>query len=127
MARILLCDDSNLLLKILEKRMTDMGQEVVGKAKDGEECVRMYHELKPDLLLLDVTMPNKDGREALIEILGKDPKANIIMISALMDDAVHADCVANGAKAFLNKADLNSQEKFEANVMTVLKPFLRVS
>ncbi|WP_374074225.1 response regulator [Bdellovibrio bacteriovorus] len=127
MARILLCDDSNLILKILEKRMQDIGQEVVGKAKDGEECVRMYSELKPDLLLLDITMPNKDGRECLIEILEWDAKANVIMISALMNEAVQADCLNHGAKAFIHKGDINSPEDFETKVVAILKPYLKIA
>ncbi len=127
MARILLCDDSGLILKILEKRMSELGQQVVGKAKDGDECVRLHSDLKPDLLLLDITMPNKDGRQTLAEILEKEPNAIIVMISALMNDEVKEECLRGGAKAFINKSDLNSQEAFDSKVLAVLKPYLEVA
>lgn len=126
MTRILLCDDSNMILKIMDKRLRDAGFDIVGQAKDGNECIQMHQQLNPDLLLLDITMPNKDGRECLVDILAKTPKAKIIMVSALSDQAVFNECLAQGAKAFINKSNLSTSDDFNQNVLSVIKNVLQV-
>lgn len=122
--RVMLCDDSAVILALLEKRLKDHGFEIVGKAKDGVECVAKYPTLKPDLLLLDITMPNKDGRETLDEIMVMDPGAKIIMVSAILDEEVQKSCLAAGAKAFIGKGDISSVEDFKTKVLPVIQPVL---
>lgn len=123
-SRVLLCDDSAVILALLEKRLKDQGYEIVGKAKDGNECVEKFKALKPDLLLLDITMPNKDGRETLDELMAFDKSAKIIMISAILDEDVQRSCLEAGAKAFINKSDVSSVDDFKTKVLPVIQPVL---
>ncbi|OFZ28402.1 MAG: hypothetical protein A2622_04695 [Bdellovibrionales bacterium RIFCSPHIGHO2_01_FULL_40_29] len=120
MKRILLCDDSNMMLTILTKRLTDAGFQIVGKGMDGEEGYKLFCELKPDLMLLDVTMPNKDGRQCLSDILAAHPTASIIMVSALADEELQKSCIQAGAKAFITKSNLSTVEDFDKHVASVI-------
>ncbi len=122
--RVLLCDDSAVILTLLEKRLKDIGYEIVGKARDGNECVTKYKMLKPDLLLLDITMPNKDGTECLEELMALDPKAKIIMVSAVMDIEVQKTCLKVGAKAFINKGNISSIDDFKKKVLPIIQPII---
>ncbi|MFZ3229221.1 MAG: response regulator [Pseudobdellovibrio sp.] len=125
MHNILLCDDSNMILTLLDKRLRDAGFNIVGKAKDGDECIKLYNEIKPDLLLLDITMPNKDGRECLSDLIKSSPLAKIIMISALADQAIHDECINLGAKAFISKSNLSTPDDFEKKVLTIIRNVLK--
>ncbi|NUM87796.1 MAG: response regulator [Bdellovibrionales bacterium] len=128
MAKILLCDDNKTILTLFERRFQESGHEIVGKARDGDEGIKLYRELKPDLVLLDITMPNKDGRECLAEILGIDPSARVVMLTGLMDEAVKKDCLARGARAFISKSKSSaSLEDFRANVLSVIDPILKAA
>jgi two-component system chemotaxis response regulator CheY len=123
-ARILICDDSNVMLNLFQRKLQEAGHQVVGRANDSDTCVRLYSELKPDLVLLDITMPNKDGRECLAEIMQLHPKAKVVMISALTDQKVVGGCLKLGAKAFIAKTSFNVPETFQTDVLDVLKPLL---
>lgn len=127
MAKILLCDDSKIILSLLEKKLTEIGHHVVGKARDGEECLKLYPQTHPDLVLLDVTMPNKDGRQCLVELMQLDASAKVIMLSALANEDVRIDCLKNGARAFVSKAHLNSPDDFQSKILAVINPFLQVA
>lgn len=124
MSNIFLCDDSPMILRMLEKRLGDAGFKIVGKAKDGVECLDLYPDAKPDLLLLDVTMPNKDGRECLRDLISTNPSAKVIMVSALTDPKVVQQCLADGAKAFINKSHLSSPDDFNVHILTVIRTVL---
>lgn len=125
--RVLLCDDSGVILGLLERRLKDVGFEVVGKAKDGNDCIKQYKTLKPDLLLLDITMPNKDGREALEELLIYDPAAKIVMVSAILDEEVQKSCLEGGAKGFINKGDITTPEDFQTKVILIIQPIIEAA
>lgn len=127
MAKILLCDDSKTILRIIEKNLTSAGHQVVGKAADGAEGVSLFTLTKPDLLLLDVTMPNKDGRECLEEVLKTFPTAKVIMISALSDEAVVQECIKLGAKMFISKTHLTNSEDFKKNVLPQIESVLKAA
>lgn len=127
MKRVLLCDDSGMVLTLMSKRMKDLGFEVVGKAKDGEEGLKCYLELRPDLMLLDVTMPNKDGRECLQAIMEKDSNANVLMVSALQDQAVVDECLKLGAKGFVSKNKLFDEAQFKSEIEPLIKQTLKVA
>lgn len=79
------------------------GFEVVGEAQDGVEAVEKYAELKPDLVTLDITMPEKDGLTALKEILSSDSDAKVIMCSAMGQQSMVIDAIQAGAKDFIVK------------------------
>lgn len=127
MKRVLLCDDSGMVLTLLSKRMKDLGFDIVGRAKDGEEGLKCYLELRPDLMLLDITMPNKDGRECLQAIMEQDKNAVILMVSALQDQAVVDECIKLGAKGFVNKSKLFDEAQFRTDIEPLIKQTLKVA
>jgi len=126
-AKIMLCDDSRTMLMLFERKLKDAGHEVVGKAADGEEGIKLYNEKRPELTLLDITMPNKDGREALQGILKIDSKAKVIMVSALKEDEVINDCLKYGAKAFIEKNKVIKDEDFQREVLSVIEKVLKTA
>jgi two-component system chemotaxis response regulator CheY len=124
----MLCDDSRTILTLLEKKLTDAGHEVVGKANDGEEGVKLFASTKPDLALLDITMPNKDGRECLRGILSLNPGAKTIMVSALQEESVVQECLKTGARAFITKSKIYANdEDFKKNVLSVIENVLKAA
>lgn len=127
MAKILLVDDSNLILNLFEKGLQKAGHEIVGKARDGEQGVKLYTELKPELVVLDITMPNKDGRECLADLLKINPKVKVVMCSAVMDENVKQECLRQGAKDFIVKSSLSSPGEFENKVLNVIDPVLKAA
>jgi two-component system chemotaxis response regulator CheY len=127
MARIVLCDDSRTILTLFGAKLQAAGHSVVGKASDGEQGVKMYEATRPDLVLLDITMPNKDGRECLADIIKSDPSAKVIMISALRDDAVVAECLKLGAKGFISKNQVYDDANFEKGVLSMIDSVLKAA
>ena len=103
MATVLVVDDAAFMRMMLKDILTKGGYDVVGEAADGNEAVAKYNELKPDLVTLDITMPNKDGLEALKEIRANDPNATCIMCSAMGQQAMVIDAIQAGAKDFVVK------------------------
>ena len=103
MARVLVVDDAAFMRKMVSDALTKGGHEVVGEGANGEEAVAQYQELKPELTTLDITRPEKDGVEALREIVAIDPSARIIMCSALGQESKVLEAVKSGAKDFVVK------------------------
>ena len=83
MARVLVVDDAAFMRKMVGDALTSGGHEIVGEAGDGAEAIARYQELRPEVTTLDITMPEKDGLEALREIIQLDPDARVVMCSAL--------------------------------------------
>jgi two-component system chemotaxis response regulator CheY len=94
---VVVVDDSKFLIKkivaFLEK---ELGYKVLAMGYDGNDAVKLYREHKPDLITLDITMPNKDGQQAMQDILVEFSKANILIISAVRGDTV-LECMNEGA------------------------------
>jgi two-component system chemotaxis response regulator CheY len=103
MARILVVDDAVFMRKLISDALIAGGHEVVGEAGDGVEAVTRWQELRPDLTTLDITMPERDGLEALVAILAIDPNARVIMCSALGQQSKVLAAIRLGAKDFLVK------------------------
>ncbi|WP_077300189.1 response regulator [Virgibacillus pantothenticus] len=101
--RILIVDDAAFMRMMIKDILTKNGYEVVGEAQDGVQAVEKYNELKPDLVTMDITMPEKDGITALKEILADDAQARIIMCSAMGQQAMVIDAIQAGAKDFIVK------------------------
>lgn len=120
MSRVLLCDDSPMSLKFLERRVTENGHEVVAKGRDGEEGYQLYQQYRPDFVLLDITMPNKDGRECLRDIMKFDPSAKVIMVTGLVDAAIAEECRRLGAIGFVEKGSVQSGDGFRNNVIALM-------
>ena len=103
MARIMITDDSDSIRMVL-RDILDIGQhELVAEAVNGIEAVEKFNKTKPDLLLLDMAMPKKDGISALREILHTNPDAKIIMITASDNVNTMKECIEAGAAAYLLK------------------------
>jgi len=103
MARILVVDDAAFMRMMVRDMLKKIGHQVVGEAANGLQGVQMYKELKPDLVTMDVTMPEMDGVEAVKEIMAFDKDAKIVMISAMGQQAIVMDCIKAGAKDFIVK------------------------
>ena len=101
--KILLVDDSTYIRTVLGSIITEAGFEVVSEAADGEEAIRKYMNLKPDLVLMDVIMEPMNGMEATKAILDKDPEAKILMVTVLEDRGLFADLMKIGAKGYIMK------------------------
>ena len=103
MARVLVVDDAAFMRKVVSDALASGGHEVVGEAGNGTEAVKRYQELSPELVTLDITMPEKDGLAALKDILAFDPAARVIMCSALGQEAKVLEAIKGGAKDFVVK------------------------
>ena len=101
--RVLVVDDAAFMRMMIKDILTKNGYEVVGEAADGAQAVEKYQELRPDLVTLDITMPEIDGIEALKRIRAVDPAARVIMCSALGQQAMVIDAIQAGAKDFIVK------------------------
>ena len=101
--RILVVDDANFMRMIVKDTLIPKGFEICGEATNGNEAVRQYEKLKPDLVTMDITMKEKDGLEAAREILAKDPQARIVMVTALGQEKMLMDCMSLGVKDFVVK------------------------
>jgi len=100
---VLIVDDSTFLSKqISEFFSSQLGFQVLAIGKDGNEAVELYRKHKPDLVTMDLTMPNKDGRTAIQEILAEFPDARIMVVSAVKGNTV-LECLNRGAKGYVEK------------------------
>ncbi|QDU54169.1 response regulator [Aeoliella mucimassa] len=103
MNRVLVVDDSAFMARSVAIVLKDMDFEVVALAHDGFQGVEKYEELRPDVVLLDVTMPNMDGVECLVKLREIDNDARVVMLSAVHDEETVNKCLEYGAIAFLQK------------------------
>lgn len=101
--KILITDDAAFMRMMLKGILTKGGYEVVGEAKNGNEAISAYRELKPDLVTLDITMPEKDGISALKEIMKIDANAKCVMCSAMGQQSMVIESIQSGAKDFIVK------------------------
>ena len=100
---ILISDDAAFMRRMIKDILTKNGYNVVGEAENGKVAVDKYTELKPDLVLMDITMPEMDGIESLKAIRAKDPNACVIMCSAMGQQAMVIEAIQSGAKDFIVK------------------------
>ena len=100
---ILICDDAAFMRMMIKDILTKNGYNVVGEAENGAKGVEKYGELKPDLVLMDITMPEMDGLQALKASKGSDADAKVIMCSAMGQQAMVIESIQNGAKDFIVK------------------------
>lgn len=96
-------DDTAFMRLTLRRTLERFGHEVVGEAADGEEAVQLYQELRPDLVTMDITMPKMDGITAIREIRKIDPRAKIIVCSAMGQKPMVIEALEAGAQDFLVK------------------------
>lgn len=103
MASILVVDDAAFMRMILKDILTKGGHTVIGEAENGAEGIKRYKELHPDLVTLDITMPEMDGLSALKGIKAEDADAKCLMCSAMGQQTMVVDAIKSGAKDFIVK------------------------
>lgn len=101
--RVLIVDDAAFMRMLLKDIVTKAGYEVAGEASNGLEAVDRYKELKPDVVTMDITMPEMSGIDATKEILKSDPAARVIMCSAMGQQMMVVEAIQAGAKDFIVK------------------------
>lgn len=101
--RILIVDDAAFMRMMIRDILSKNGFEVVGEAQDGSQAIEKFKELRPDLITMDITMPEMDGIAALKEIKKVDANAKVIMCSAMGQQAMVIDAIQAGAKDFIVK------------------------
>lgn len=100
---VLVCDDAIFMRTMIADILTQAGYEIVGEAESGVEAVQRYQELKPDLVTMDIVMPEMGGIDAVREIVKLDPDARILMCSAMGQQALVVEAIQAGAKDFVVK------------------------
>lgn len=103
MARVLIVDDAAFMRKMVSDAVSQGGHEVIGEAANGQEAIERFRELSPEVTTLDITMPEKDGLQALREIMALDPQARVVMCSALGQESKVLESIKIGAKDFVVK------------------------
>ena len=115
---ILIVDDAEFMRVMLRDIIEDMGMTVAGEAGNGREAIQLYDQIRPDLVLMDITMPVMDGTEALKNILQSDPEANVVMITALGQKEQVLAAIKTGARDFIIKPF--DQERVQDTLQRVL-------
>ncbi len=101
--KILIVDDAMFMRKLLSDIFVKVGYTVVAEAGNGEEAYQKYKEFSPDLVMMDITMPEVTGIEGLKKIIKEFPNAKVIMCSAMGQESMVIDSVRSGAKGFIVK------------------------
>lgn len=129
--RLMLADDHRMLREGLRRSMTERGFQVVGEARDGAEAVELAAALRPDVILMDVTMPEMDGVEATRQIKARHPEIRIVMLTMHADQDVLAEAIRAGANGYLVKDcstdEISSAIEAVAGGETALSPRLAAS
>lgn len=101
--KVVIVDDTMFMRLTLKNMLQSFGLEIAGEGSNGHEAVKLYKRIKPDLITMDITMPQKDGLQAVKEIIAHDQQAVIIMVSAMGQKAKVVDAISAGAKDFIVK------------------------
>ena len=118
MAKIMLVDDAAFMRMMVKNALTKSGYDNFVEAQDGAEAVMKYAEEKPDRVIMDITMPNMDGLQALKKIRESDPNAKIVMCTAMGQEGMVVDAIKSGAKDFIVKPF--NAERIVQTVNTIL-------
>ncbi len=103
MKKVLVVDDAAFMRVTIKNMLAKNGFEIVGEAENGAVAVQKCKELEPDIITLDITMPEMNGLDALKEIMKMRPQTNVVMVSALGQEAMVKEAVLSGAKGFVVK------------------------
>ncbi len=101
--RVLIADDARIMRSLIRNTLSAAGYEVIGEAKNGQEVVELYAQLKPDLVTMDIVMPVLEGIEAIKRIMNFDPAARVMVITSLGQKILADDALRCGARCFLPK------------------------
>jgi len=120
MAKVLVADDSEAIRQVLQDIISIGKHELAGEAIDGIEAVEKFNELQPDLLLLDLAMPKKDGLAVVKEIMEYNPDARIVLITASDNQFIITKCLEAGAIASITKPfDFDKVLKVITDALTI--------
>jgi two-component system chemotaxis response regulator CheY len=100
---ILVVDDAAFMRMMIKDVLTKYGFDVLGEAETGAKAIEKYKELNPDLVIMDITMPEMDGLESLKKILALNPEAKVVMVSAMGQETMVREAIIAGAKGFIVK------------------------
>jgi two-component system chemotaxis response regulator CheY len=103
MARVMIVDDAKFIRMVIKDILLKHGHEVVAEADDGEDAIQTYLKVKPDIVLMDIIMPDMDGKKALQKLLIMDPEAKVVMCSSLGQQALITESMKLGAMGFIVK------------------------
>lgn len=103
MKKLLIVDDAAFMRVSIRNMLQNRDIEIVGEAANGLQAVAMYKELRPDVVTMDITMPEMNGIEALKLIKALDPQAKIIMVSSMGQEGIVKDAIISGARTFIVK------------------------
>ena len=103
MKKVLIVDDAAFMRMAIRTMLAKEDIEIVGEAENGLQAIKKYKECKPDIVTMDITMPEMDGIAALEGIMHYDPNAKVIMLSAMGQEAMVKDAIVKGAKTFIVK------------------------
>jgi len=107
--KVLIVDDNDLTRDLIRALLTEMGHQVVGEAENGDEAIKVYTAQRPELVLMDLIMPGKNGLEALAEIKAIDPAARVVMVTAVKQDILSGQLIGKGAIGVLHKPFLYAE------------------
>lgn len=114
----MIADDSDAIRLVLRDILSIGGHTVICEAKDGAEATMMFPQANPDLLLLDLAMPKKDGLTVVRELIAQNPSAKILLITASDDQKVIQQCLNSGAHSFISKPfDFNNVLKTISDIL----------
>lgn len=119
--KLMIVDDSMIICKVIEKNLTNFNVELVGMAADGKEALEKFKETSPDLVTLDITMPEMDGLTVLEKMIKINPDVKVMVVTALSDKATGLKAIKLGAKSFVGKpfTEDKLKESFQ-NLLTQL-------
>jgi len=103
MAKILIVDDASFMRMMIKDALQKNGYDDLHEAADGVQAVEKYEEIKPDIVFMDITMPNMDGLEALKTIKGRYPESIVVMCSAMGQESMVIEAIKSGARDFIVK------------------------
>jgi two-component system chemotaxis response regulator CheY len=101
--KVMIVDDAAFMRLAIRRVLEKNEFEVVGEAPNGEVSVSLYAECRPDIVTMDITMPDMSGIEALKKIREMDPDAKVVMVSAMGQESMVKEAIMNGAKSFIVK------------------------
>ena len=103
MKKVLIVDDAAFMRASIKMMLQGNEFDVVGEAENGKVSINKYRELQPDIVTMDITMPDMTGIQALKEIMKLDPKARVVMVSAVGQEPMVKEAILSGAKSFILK------------------------
>jgi len=103
MKRLMIADDSNIVRSKIARALGQHGLSIIGLASNGREALELFRTARPEVVTMDLTMPEMDGIECIRQIRAIDPKVRILVVSALSDKATAIQALKEGAQGFLDK------------------------